>query len=59
MKWIPFGKKSKSYVEGFRRGCGGTRCIHVKVDISMTPKEAEKLCKIIMKAIDYANGGRK
>lgn len=55
-RWKPFGKESITEIEAFRRGCGNSSCIHLKADISMTPKNAEMIIDRLEKAVKYAKG---
>lgn len=57
MKWQPFGKKSTALVEAYRKGCAGGECVHIKIDMAMTPKEAVHFSDTIIKAVKHTKKG--
>ena len=57
MKWQPFGKKSVVLVEAFRKGCGGSKCVHIIANSSMSPEEAIRFSDTIIKAVKHTKKG--
>jgi hypothetical protein len=57
MEWRPFGSESTARVLAFKKGCAGGGCVHININMAMSPKEAIHLSDTIIKAVKYTKKG--
>ena len=57
MEWRPFGNKSTAKVEAYKKGCAGGKCVHIQINMAMSPEEAIRFSETIIKAVKYTKKG--